>query len=74
MLHRHLNHQNLTPAAIDDIIARGERADWEALRLAVVRDPVLQGVIRRVCEPNVKDPYQQRYHFWNRYVESRRTA
>lgn len=31
MLHRHLNHQRLTLAAIDDLIARGCRADWERL-------------------------------------------
>lgn len=32
MLHRHLTHQQLTLAAIDDVIARGKHADWAELR------------------------------------------
>jgi hypothetical protein len=38
MVHRHLNHDELTAAAIDDIIARGKRADWAELRDAVLTD------------------------------------
>jgi hypothetical protein len=34
MIHRHLNHQELSLAAIDDVIGRGKRKDWEDLRLA----------------------------------------
>jgi hypothetical protein len=34
MLHRHLNHQQLTLAAIDDVIARGKRRDWTERHLA----------------------------------------
>jgi hypothetical protein len=71
MLHRHLNHQDLTLAAIDDIIARGKRADWAELRRALLADPQLAGRILRVCLPQVVDPYAQRYHFWKHYVERR---
>lgn len=71
MLHRHLNHQGLTLAAIDDIIARGRRADWEQLRADLLDDPALGEKIRRICEPRVKDPYAQRYHFWMHYVQGR---
>jgi hypothetical protein len=38
MVHRHLNHQELTLAAIDDVISRGKRRDWEGLRLAIMAD------------------------------------
>ena len=34
MLHRHLNHQRFTPAAIDNVIARGRWQDWAELRRA----------------------------------------
>jgi len=42
MQHRHLNHQRLTLAAIDDLIARGRWDDWAALRQAVLADPYAQ--------------------------------
>ncbi len=38
MYHRHLNHQQFTLAAIDDIIARGKRQDWAGLRSAALAD------------------------------------
>jgi hypothetical protein len=73
MLHRHLNHEGFSLAAIDDVIARGKRADWEQLREAILEDPLLQGDVVRVCLSHVQDPYAQRYHFWLRYVQTRRT-
>lgn len=41
ILHRHLNHQRFTLAAIDDIISRGQWQDWVELRRAVLSDPAL---------------------------------
>lgn len=41
MLHRHLNHQRFTLAAIDDIISRGQWQDWVELRRAVLSGPAL---------------------------------
>lgn len=69
MLHRHLNHQGFTLAAIDDVIGRGKRQDWADLRRAVLRDRALLGKVLRVCEAYVHDPYAQRYHFWKHYAE-----
>ncbi len=69
MLHRHLNQQELTLAAIDDIIARGKRRDWAALRSAVLADQAIRDKVRRVCQAHVADPYAQRYHFWKHYAE-----
>jgi hypothetical protein len=69
MLHRHLNHQDLTLAAIDDVIGRGKRQDWVDLRRAVLRDRIILEKVLRVCKAHVHDPYAQRYHFWKHYAE-----
>jgi hypothetical protein len=74
MLHRHLNHQRFTLAAIDDLILRGQWRDWASLRLAVLQDQLLLNKVERVCRPHVADPYAQRYHFWLHYVEEHRAA
>jgi hypothetical protein len=71
MVHRHLNHQEFTAAAIDDIIARGRRADWEELRKAVLADGSLAEIIGTICQPHLSNMYAQRYHFWNYYVGER---
>lgn len=68
MLHRHLNHQQLTLAAIDDVIARGRQSDWVDLRHAALADRAVMEKILRVCRAHVADPYAQRYHFWMHYV------
>jgi hypothetical protein len=69
VLHRHLTHREFTLAAIDDVIARGKRADWAELRRAVLADPAVLEKTLRVCQARVADPYAQRYHFWKQYAE-----
>jgi hypothetical protein len=69
MQHRHLNHDQFTLAAIDDVIARGKRQDWEELRRALLQDRSLLEKIKRICAPRTSDPYAQRYHFWMHYVQ-----
>jgi hypothetical protein len=69
MMHRHLNHQELSLAAIDDAISRGKRKDWEDLRLAVLANPAVLEKIQQVCRAHIADPHAQRYHFWNHYAE-----
>ena len=49
MLHRHLNHQHFTLAAIDDIIARGKRKDWSELRRADLSDISVLEKVLRMC-------------------------
>ena len=71
MQHRHLNHEGYSLAAIDDLIARGGRADWAELRRAVFESPTLLEKIRRVCSAHIQDPYAQRYHLWMHYANSR---
>lgn len=74
MLHRHLNHQRFTLAAIDDVITRGLWQDWADLRRAVLADASLLDKVERVCRPYVSDPYAQRHHFWMHYAEKRRAT
>ncbi|MBI4675111.1 MAG: hypothetical protein HY741_26010 [Chloroflexi bacterium] len=69
MLHRHLNHQQFTLTAIDDVIARGKRQDWIQLRAAVLADRTVLEKVLRVCQAHIADPYAQRYHFWKHYAE-----
>ena len=71
MQHRHLNHQHFTPAAIDDIIARGKWRDWAGLRTAAFADPSLFDRIEQVCRRRTTDPYAQRHHFWLNYVREK---
>ena len=74
MIHRHLNHQELSLAAIDDVIARGMRKDWEDLRLAVLANPVFLEKIQQVCRAYIADPRAQRHHFWMSYAEAHLVA
>jgi len=74
MLHRHLNHERFTLAAIDDVILRGQWNDWVDLRRAVLDDRSLLDKVSRVCEPFLSDPYAQRYHFWSHYAEKHRAT
>ena len=69
MQHRHLNHQEFTLAAIDDIIDRGLVPDWAELGQAVRADPIVLEKVLRVCRAQARDPTAQRYHFWQRYAE-----
>lgn len=75
MLHRHLNHQRFTPAAIDDVITCGQWADWAALRHAVLSDPELMKKVEQICRARASDLYDaQRYRFWAHYAETHRIA
>ncbi|HEV7135660.1 MAG TPA: hypothetical protein VGN43_03430 [Steroidobacteraceae bacterium] len=73
MIHRHLNHQRLTPAAIDDVISRGRWSDWAELRRAALANSSVLDDIERVCRAYVSDPYAQRHHFWLHYAAEHRT-
>ena len=68
MLHRHLNHQRFTLAAIDDVISRGQWQDWADLRLAVLQDAEISQRVDNICRVYFADPYAQRHHFCIEYV------
>jgi hypothetical protein len=69
MLHRHLNHEHYTLAALDDLIGRGKREDWAQLRSVALADRNLMEKILRIALAHAGDPYAQRYHFWRQYAE-----
>lgn len=73
MQHRHLDHQRLTLAAIDDVIARGRWNDWVKLRQALLSERSVMDKVERVCREHIDDPYAQRYHFWMNYIRKHRT-
>ena len=73
MEHRHLNHQNYTLAAIDDVIGRGKRRDWAELQKAALSDLTVMEKVLRVCLARTGDPYAQRYHFGKYYAEKHLT-
>ncbi len=70
MRHRHLNHQDFTLAAIDDIISNGQRAAWERLRLALRQQPGVRDKILKICNVQVNGPSAQRHHFWRHYAQN----
>jgi len=72
MQHRHLNHERYTLAAIDDVISRGKLQDWIDLREEIIKNPTLIDGVERICHQYLSDPYAQRYHFWNNYVQSKK--
>jgi hypothetical protein len=74
MRHRHLNHQDFTLAAIDDIIARGHQPAWEALRGALIQRAEIREKVLRVCAAHIADPAAQRFHFWNHYARGTQAA
>ena len=69
MKHRHLNHQELTLAAIDDLIGCGNRQDWAELRYAALNNRLVLEKALRICQARASNPYAQRYHFWKHYAE-----
>jgi hypothetical protein len=68
------HRQDYTLAAIDDVISNGQRAEWERLRLAVLREAGIREKILRVCDARIHEPSAQRHHFWRHYVQVTRAA
>lgn len=69
MEHRHLNHANYTLAAIDDVIERGTRVDWIALRDAARMNVAVSSRIERICVARAQERTAQRHGFWLLYVQ-----
>lgn len=67
MKHRHLDTQEFTLAAIDDIISRGGRNDWVELRDAVLADSAIAAKVKKICEHYAKEQ-SIRHDFWPVYL------
>ena len=74
MQHRHLNHQQFSLPAIDDVIARGGWNDWAELRAAALDDRDVLNKVARVCQAHTADASAQRYHFWHHYAQAHLAA
>lgn len=70
MKHRHLDHEELAVAAIDDIIERGGNQAWAELCDAVLTDADIRERTHRIATIRTeRDPRAQRFSFWKYYVE-----
>ena len=70
MKHRHLDHEELTVAAIDDIIERGGNQAWAELCDAVLADADVRERTHRIATVRTEqDSRAQRFSFWKHYVE-----
>lgn len=71
MRHRHLHHQRLTLAALDDLIENGTLADWRPVLARVRRDP--EGpVASRVAELLSTRDYEESGAVWLSFLEQAR--
>ena len=64
---RHLDTQEFSLAAIDDIISRGQHQDWLELRDAIRTNPEVAEKVKRICE-HYEDQDSLRYDFWPVYL------
>jgi hypothetical protein len=69
MAHRHLNHQDFTLAAVDDIIENGRWDSWVRLRRALRGQAGIREKVLKVCNARANDPFAQRHHFWRSYAQ-----
>jgi hypothetical protein len=72
MRHRQLKTKRpdqVSFAAIDDIVSRGTQKDWIALARLLNRQPKTAQKIAQVCKANLlNNPRGQRYHFRQKYA------
>jgi hypothetical protein len=71
MRRRHLDHQRLTLAALDDLIENGTLADWRPVLARLRRDP--EGpVASRVAELLSTRHYEESGALWSTFLEHAR--
>jgi hypothetical protein len=71
MLHRHLAHQRLTLAALDDIIENGTLADWQPVLARVRREPY-GPVASRIAQLLTERDYQESGALWSAFLDHAR--
>jgi hypothetical protein len=71
MLHRHLTHQRLTLAALDDIIENGTLADWQPVLARVRREPY-GPVASRIAELLSERDYEESGALWRSFLDQAR--
>jgi hypothetical protein len=71
MLHRHLSHQRLTLAALDDIIENGTLADWQPVLARVRREP-FGSVAARIDGLLQERDYEESGALWRAFLDQAR--
>jgi len=72
MRHRHLTHQRLTLAALDDLIENGTLADWQPVLARVRREP--HGpVAARIMQLLGARDYEENGALWRSFIERARS-
>jgi DNA-binding XRE family transcriptional regulator len=77
VIHRHLNYaadtavEQLGPAALDDLVERGDLADWAPLAAAVARDPFgeLAATVEQLCDAH---PMYGTSPLWRAFIDRAR--
>lgn len=69
MKHRHIDTQDFTLEAIDDIICRGQNKDWIELRDAVRLSEHIARDVKKICDHYADCEGEIRYHFWPVYLK-----
>ena len=72
MLHRHLAHQRLTLAALDDIIENGTLADWQPVLARVRREPY-GPVASRIAQLLAERDYEESGALWSAFLDHARS-
>ena len=72
MRHRHLTHQRLTLAALDDLIENGTLADWQPVLARVRREPH-GAVAARIMELLGAREYEENGALWRSFIERARS-
>jgi hypothetical protein len=72
MLHRHLAHQRLTLAALDDLLENGTLGDWQPVLARVRREPYGPAATRIAELLDARD-YEETGALWRAYLEQARS-
>lgn len=72
MRHRHLTHQRLTLAALDDLLENGTLADWQPVLARVRREPY-GPVATRIVELLGARDYEENGALWRSFLEAARS-
>ncbi len=68
MLHRHLIHQRLTLAALDDLLENGTLGDWQPVLARVRRDPY-GPVASRIAQLLESRDYEETGALWRAFLD-----
>ena len=72
MRHRHLAHQGLTLAALDDLLENGTLADWPPVLARVRREPY-GPVALRIAELLSARDYEESGALWRLFLDQARS-